>query len=188
MISPPIRWALALAALAWISQPVIAEVAGQRAVAELLAGRPDKALYWQSVARRLEPRSAAQYWTEGVILRDQAVAAQDRALAAKADAIFAEGTRADPFQVSNYLERARMYRMHPELFDEPGVRQAALALTGKALSLRPYSYAVQAEQARSLAFAGRDADARRIVDAMLAQNPESNLGRGLAAELSMPAR
>jgi len=183
-ISPTIRWMLALCALAWISQPLLAEVAGRNAFAELLSGRADSALYWQSVARRLEPRNGTQYWKEGVILRDQAVAAQDRALAAKADAIFSQGMIADRYQPSNYLERARTYRLHPELFDAAEAGSKALVLTGKALLLRPRSPAVKAEHVRSLAFAGRTVEARRIVEAMQVHNPESRLARGLALELN----
>jgi hypothetical protein len=193
MISPTFRWMLALCALAWISQPMLAELAGRNALVNLLAGRADSAMYWQSVARRLEPRSGTQYWTEGVILRDQAVAARDRVLAAKADATFSQGMIADPYQPSNYLERARTYRMHPELFDDTEVRNKALVLTGEALSLRPRSAAVKAEHVRSLAFVGRTVEARRIVEAMQVQNPDSRLARGLAAELdfaplNVPAR
>ena len=182
-LPPIVRWVLALCALAWISQPLLAELAGRNALADLFAGRADSALYWQSVARRLEPRSGTQYWTEGVILRDQAVALHDKALAAKADALFRQGMIADPYQPSNYLERARTYRMHPELFDDTGMRDKALVLTSEALLLRPRSNAVQAEHVRSLAYLGRTAEARRIVEAMQLQNPDSRLARGLAAEL-----
>jgi hypothetical protein len=49
--------------------------------------------------------------------------------------------------------------------------------------VRPYVLASQAEYARSLAFAGRTGEARRLAKAMAEQHPESPVARRLAAEL-----
>ena len=182
--APLAKAALALAALAWLAQPAIADAASRRALDALRAGRVDAALYWQSVARRLEPGNAAHYWTEGVIWRDQAIDAKDAALAAKADMLFAEGMRHDPYQVANYLERARFRRMHPELFGGPSEAQI-LQWTGEALRLRPYSPVVIAEAARSLAHFGRRAEAIELVRGLLARHPDEDMARKLADEFGV---
>lgn len=180
--------ALSVAALAWLAQPAVADFASGRALAELRAGRPDAGLYWQSVARRLEPRNGVHFWTEAVIWRDQAVEARDKALAARADMLLAEGIRADPYQIANYLERARLHRMHADLFDRPSNPREVLAWTGEALRLRPYSLMVQAEHARALSHAGRGEEARRMVRMMLERHPETNMARGLATEFGLQDR
>jgi O-antigen ligase len=177
--------AFSIAALAWLAQPAIADFAGRRALAELGAGRPDAGLYWQSVARRLEPRNGVHYWTEAVIWRDQAVEAHDKSLAARADMLFAEGMRADPYQIANYLERARLHRTHADLFDHSPSRQELLAWTGEALRLRPYALIAQAEHARTLAYAGRVEEAKRMVSAMLVRHSGTEMARGLAREFGV---
>ena len=183
--STVVTGALSIAALAWLAQPAIADFAGSRALAALAAGRTDAGLYWQSVARRLEPRNGTHYWMEGVIWRDQAVEARDKALAARADTLFSDGMRADPYQIANYLERARLRRKHTELFDHPVSTRQLLAWTGEALRLRPYSLIVQAEHARTLSYAGRGEDAKRIVRAMLERHPDTGMARGLATEFGL---
>lgn len=177
--------ALSIVALAWLAQPAIADFAGRRALAELGAGRPDGGLYWQSVARRLEPHNGVHYWTEAVIWRDQAVEAHHKALAAKADMLFADGMRSDPYQVANYLERARLHRMHADLFDHPPSQQELLVWTGEALRLRPYSLIAQAEHARTLSYVGRGEEAKRIVRTMLERHPDTDMARGLATEFGL---
>ncbi|HEY6966423.1 MAG TPA: O-antigen ligase family protein [Burkholderiales bacterium] len=177
--------ALAVAALAWLAQPAAADFATSEALTELRAGRPDSGLYWQSVARRLEPRNGVHYWTEAVIWRDQAVEARSKAFAARADMLFAEGMRADPYQVANYIERARMHRTHAELFDQPAGPRQLLAWTGEALRLRPFSLVAQAEHARTLAYAGQTEEALRIVRAMLERHGDTGMARGLAKEFGL---
>lgn len=184
-LSPMISGVVLVAALALLAQPMLAELAGDRAVGALLSGRADSALYWQSVARRLEPRNGAHYWVEGVIWRDQAVEAGDKATMAKADMLFAGGMLADPYQIANYLERARTRRKHPELFDGRS-EQEVLDWTGEALRLRPYSLLAQAERARALGYAGRADEARRIARQMLARHPGADMARGLASEFGLP--
>ena len=181
---PFARAALAFAFLAWLAEPAAAELAGDRALNALLAGRLDSALYWQSVARRLEPRNPAHYWTEGVIWRDQAIDAKDATLAAKADVLFAEGMRNDPYQVANFLERARFRRMHPELFGGRSESQVD-DWTAQALRVRPYSQVVIAERARALDYLGRRAEAIEMVRNLVAKHPETDMARGLADEFGI---
>jgi O-antigen ligase len=183
--TPIVTAALSSAALAWLAQPAIADFATAKALAELGEGRPDAGLYWQSVARQFEPRNGVHYWTEAVIWRDQAVEARDKALAARADRLLAEGMRADPYLVANYLERVRLHRAHAALLDRPASDLELLGWTGEALRRRPYQLMVQAEHARALARAGRVDDARRIVLAMQDRHRDSGMARGLAREFGL---
>jgi hypothetical protein len=175
--------AVAFAALAWLAQPVLAEFAARRALNELFAGRAREGVYWQTVARRLEPRSGRRCWEEGVIWRDQALETGDKEFAANADAAFSQGMLVDPYDVNNFVERARFHREHRQLLAQPASPEEILAWSAHVLSLRPYVLASQAEYARSLAFAGRTDEARRLAKAMAGQHPDSPVVRRLAADL-----
>ena len=182
-ITLPIRYAIVIAALAWLGQPALAEFALDRTASLLKEGDVRRALYWQSVAQRLEPRDAAFSWAGAIIWRDQAEATRDKAFAALADRLFADCAQADPFRIDCYLERARLHRLHAELFERPAPPQQVLVWTREALRLNPYSVTAGAEHARALAFAGRIGDARRLVRSMLERYPKSELVRDVAAEL-----
>jgi hypothetical protein len=183
-LSTPITRAfVAIAATAWLAQPAMAEEAAKLALDALFSGNAEKGLYWQTVARRLEPQSGKRYWEEGVILRNLAVESGDRDYAAKADATFAAGMLADPYDVNNFAERARLHRLHPGLLDQPAAPAAVLAWAAHVLEMRPYAVATQLEYIQTLKFAGRIDEARRMADAVMARHPESAAARRLAAEL-----
>jgi hypothetical protein len=181
--TPLITGAIAVAAFAWLAQPVAAHFAARHALAELFAGHPREALYWQAVARRMEPKSGMRYWEEGVIWRDQALAANDKAFASRADAMFAEGALVDPFDVNCLSERVRLHRLHANLLEHTESPTEVLTWSAKALKLRPYSVATKAEYARTLAFAGRAEEARQIARDLRSRYPDSALARRLAAEI-----
>jgi O-antigen ligase len=183
--SPAISGALLTAALAWLAQPVLADYAGYRSLTALREGRAEGGLYWQAVARRLEPRSGAQYWAEGLILRGQAAATRNSTLANLADHAYADGIRADPHYPLNYLERSRLHRTHPDLLARPASMAELLGWSAEAMRLQPYSLAVRAEHARALAFVGRPDEARRIARDMIDRSPESDVARRLARELEV---
>jgi hypothetical protein len=131
----------------------------------------------------MEPRSGRRHWEEGVIWREQALIARDKALAGKADATFAEGARVDPYDLNNLSERVRLHRAHAALLENPAPPATILAWSEQLLKQRPYSVAIQAEYVRSLAYAGRVDEARRLSRAMAAKNPASPIVRRLAAEI-----
>jgi O-antigen ligase len=181
--TPLVLGAATVVVLAWLAQPAIGEYAARRALDRLSAGDAQEGVYWESVARRLEPQSGKRHWEEGVIWRYQALASDDKLLAAKADDMFAEGTRVDPYDPNNFIERARLNRLNPPLLERPASPEAVLAWNARALKLRPYMLAAQAEYARALAHAGRSEEARRLARAMLAQHPDSQIARRLAADM-----
>lgn len=175
--------ALGVAALAWVAQPAVAEIASHRAVAELMNLRPSEALYWQSVARRFEPHYGHRYWEEGVIWRDQAIETGNRALAATADATFAAGMLAAPYDPSNFYERARLHRQHPDLLPGAVSKEQILEWSAQALRLLPLSISTRVEYAHSLAHAGRLQEARKLSRELVRKRPESENARRLAKEL-----
>ncbi len=181
--TPLVSGAVVFAILAWLGQPAIGDLAARRALDQLAAGNAQEGLYWQSVARRLEPLSGRRHWEEGVIWRDQALASSDRTFAAKADAIFAEGARVDPYDANNFTERARLHRLHANLLEQPVSPAVVLEWNAQVLKLRPYMLAAQAEYARALVHAGRVDEARRLARAIAEKHPESQIARRLAAEL-----
>jgi O-antigen ligase len=181
--TPVVASVVAAALLTWLAQPVAGFFAAHYALEQLFEGRVDEALYWQSVARRMEPRSGPRYWEEGVMWQEQALAAGDRALAARADALFAEGSRVDPYHPNSVSARARLHRMHPELLAAPASADTILAWSAQAVKLRPYMVGMRADYIRALAHAGHADEARRLAQAMASQHPASPLVRELIGEL-----
>jgi predicted Zn-dependent protease len=171
------------AALCWLAQPVIAELAINRSLTVLQRGEVRDALYWFSVARRLEPRHAAPYWSEALIWRDQAIEAKEAAFAAEADALYVQGLRANPYEVVNLLGRVRLHREHPELLRPAATPDEILEWSKRAVNLRPQQPAVQAEYARSLANAGRLEDARKLAERLVDRFPESPAVKRLARDV-----
>jgi hypothetical protein len=172
-----------LAAFAWLAQPMVAEFAVWRSIVLLTRGETREALHWQSVARRLEPRHPAHYWAEATIWRGQAILTGNPLLGTRADEVFAEGTRVNPYDVANLLGRMEMHRRHPELLYKVAPRAEQIAWAERAASLRPVNLTVQAEVVRTFASAGELARAQQLARSLLAQYPESRLARRLAAEL-----
>ena len=180
--TPRIRWTLAIAALAWIAQPALADLASRRSVATLAGGNARDALYWLSVARRLEPRLPAHYWAEGMIWQGQAVESKNPALAARAEELFVAGSNASPYDVANLLARVSLHRQHPELASASSPAEV-LSWSARAASLRPQLLTIQGEYARTLAYAGQVEQARALARRLLVEFPEAEFARRLAAEL-----
>ena len=182
--APLLAGALALG-LAWLSLPVLAEFAAKRSLTGLFAGNLEAGLHWQMLARWLEPRNAVHYWAEGVMWREQAKQTGKRALAAKADEMFAEGIRANPYEIGNHMERARLHRLHAELFERPASPVQIISWTGEAVRLQPYSLPARVEHARALAHAGRTDEARRLANKLLDRYPDSSTVLRLGSDLKI---
>lgn len=182
VVSPPIRWALAVAALSWLAQPMLAEMAVLRSIVVLARGEARDGIYWQSVARRLEPRHPAHYWAEATIWREQAILTRNPLLAAQADALFVEGMRVNRYDVGNLLGRINLHRRHPALLKDAASPAEVLSWADRAATLRPQNLTVQAELARTLAYAGKRDLARAKARGLVEQHPNSKFARRLAAE------
>jgi O-antigen ligase len=182
-LSPPIRWALVVFGLVWLAQPMIAEFAVLRSIVLLRHGEARDALYWQSVARRLEPRHPAHYWAEATIWRHQAIMTRNPRLAEQADTLFAEGARVNPYEVANLLGRAELHRKHGELLKGRAPPMEVLSWSERAARLRPQSLAAQAELVRALAHAGEKQRAQVLARSLAEKYPESDFARRLAVEL-----
>lgn len=182
-VTPAIRWTLAFAALAWLSQPVIAQLAVNRSVGLLARGEASDAIYWQSVAQRLEPRHPAQYWAEAMIWREQAFLTRNPKFAARADALYVQGIHANPYEVANQLSRARLHRDFPELLENAAKPAEILLWSRRAVELRPQQASVQAEYARSLAKVGRLDEARALAQSLAGLYPRSESVKRLARDL-----
>lgn len=183
VVSPPIRWALMLAALTWLAQPPLAEMAVARSIAALERGDAREGIYWQTVARRLEPRHPAHYWAEAMIWLGQAALTKNPLHSAQADALFVEGMRVNRYDVANLLGRIELHRQHATLLSQPARPAEILAWAEHAAALRPQRFPVQAELALTLAHAGERERARALARSLREQYPASKLARRLAAEL-----
>jgi O-antigen ligase len=182
-LTPVMRGALAVAALAWLAQPAVADFAVSRSIASLREGDVKRALYWQSVAQRLEPRLANHYWAEGMIWRDQLEETRNPLFAAEADSAFLRGMRANPHEVVNLFNRVQLHRRFPELLKEPASPAEIVAWAQQAVAMRPLNGGVQAEYARVLAYAGREDEARALARVLAERHPDSESVRRLQREL-----
>jgi O-antigen ligase len=182
-LTPPIRWALTFAALLWLAQPVVAEMAVLRSIVLLSRGEARDGIYWQSVARRMEPRHPAHYWAEATIWRRQALMTRNPLLAEQADALFAGGVKVNPYEVANLLGRAELHRRHGELLKQAAPPAEILSWSEQAARLRPQSLAVQGELVRSLVHAGEKQRAQVLARSLREQYPDSEFARRLAVEI-----
>jgi O-antigen ligase len=172
-IPRPLSASVFAAALLWLSLPVVAEAAANRSLVALFAGNLEGGLRWQRIARWLEPRNPVHYWAEGVMWREQAKSTGNKALAAKSDEMFAEGMRANPYEIVNHLERARLHRQNRALFERPAPAAEVLAWSSEAVRLRPFSLPALIEQAYALSSAGKDGEARKLANLLLDRYPGS---------------
>jgi O-antigen ligase len=183
-LTPPIRWALAVAALAWLAQPAIAELMLFRSLHLVRGGEVREALYWQSVARRFDPRHPVMYWTEATLWREQAALTHNPVFAQEADTLYAQGMRANPYEIINHLGRAKLHRDFPELLKDAASPAQVVEWSRRAVELRPQQIIPQVEYARSLAKAGRVGEARVLAQTLAGDFPGSaSAVRRLQAEL-----
>ncbi len=187
-VTAPIRWALAVFALTWLAQPVLAEMAVHRSIDVLQRGDTRAGLYWLSVARRLEPRHPAHYWAEGMTWREQAILTKNKEFGARADALFAAGARANPYDAAVLLARGELQRRHADLLQNPASAAEVLSWEERAAALRPQSVLVQSELARTLAYAGKPDDGLALIDRLAAGHSGSGLLRRVGKELRSGVR
>ena len=150
----------------------------------MAGGEVSGGLYWQSVARRLEPRNPAHYWAEAVIWRELAMETGNRAYWAKVDRLLADGIQANrPYSFSTQMERARLHRRHAQHLEHPAAPAEVLAWVDAALATAPGAFEGQVERARALDYAGRGTEARRLARELLGRRPDSPLARKLVEDL-----
>lgn len=182
-ITPAIRWTLVFAMLAWLAQPMIAEMAVNHSIALLARGEARDAIYWQSVARRLEPRHPVHYWAEATIWREQAILTKNPTLADRADALLVEGMRVNPYDAATRLARIELHRRHSSLLKNAAPPAEVLSWAEHAAALRPQNLAAQSELALALSYAGKRAQARALARGLVEKYPDQRFARRLAAEL-----
>jgi hypothetical protein len=182
-LTPAIRGTLVAAAIIWLSQPLIAEMASYRSVRLLERGETRDAIYWLSVAQRLEPRYPVHYWSEAMIWYQQLAVSRNPLFAAEADTRFVEGIRANPYEIACLFGRVALHSSYPELLKKPASPEEILGWTRRAVALRPQEGRVQAEHARALARVGRVDEARSLARALSVKFPDSRAVRRLGKEL-----
>lgn len=171
--------------LAWSVLPVAATMLADHAVKRLQAGDMAGGMYWQSVARRLEPRNHVHYWAEAVMWRELAADARTPGLAQRADELFAKGIAANPYEIINYVERSRLHRIHGSLLEHRATSERLLEWTAEAMRLRPYAPVAAAERVRVLVYAGRADEGRKLARWLLERRPDDPVATRLAAELGI---
>ena len=171
--------------LAWSALPVAAPLLSDHALKRLQSGDMEGGMYWQSVARHLEPRNHVHYWAEAVMWRELAADTRTPGLAQRADKLFAQGIAANPFEILNYVERSRLHRIHGALLEHQAAPERLLEWTAEAMRLRPFAPVAAAERARVLVHAGRSQEGRELARWLLERRPDDPVAIRLAAELGV---
>ncbi|MGZ5052773.1 MAG: O-antigen ligase family protein [Methylobacter sp.] len=147
-------------------------------------GNIQSTLYWNGVARELQPRVAIYYWLEGIIWQDQGVLQQRVDLLEKSNAVFSRGLEVNPFEVNNLLEKIALHRQHGSLLKQPASHREIMEWIGHARALQPYSDAVQIEYVHCLDFIGEHAKAVEQAKLLTHRRPQSKAARSLLESLS----
>lgn len=171
-------------AVVLLSGPVVAQIAARQGLAVLARGDAQGGIYWQSVARRVEPRNPTHYWAEAVVWRELGVESGERRYFSTSDRLLAEGIAANPpYSINLMLERARLHRRHASQLDAAASPTEILAWVEQALARAPKGTAARIEKARALANVGRREEARALADQLLRQRPDQAALQRLVAEL-----
>jgi hypothetical protein len=167
----------------WLGLPAFAETAAHVGLWQLRHGDARLGLWWNQLASNLQPREADYYWRSGIVLRNLCTALHSRDQCTQADAQFAKGVQANPFEVNNLVERVKLHREYQALLENPATPQQQLAWMMQARQLQPYSDTVQAELVRTLASAGKRDAAIVEAEALVRKRPKSRTARMLLEEL-----
>jgi O-antigen ligase len=167
-----------------LSQPYIAELAFKRAEKYTKQGEIEVALPYYELARRFAPYNAYYYALEGTYWR-QAVrkTGYGKQSAQRADQLFANGAKANPFDVKNVLSRAVLNRDYPELLSTPASNDNILDWFDHILYWRPRLVAGQLEHVKTLYKFGQKKKAKEMLEKYIIINPDSDGLTNLKEEL-----
>lgn len=167
-----------------LGRPVLAASISNYGLSRLESGDVQGGLFWNGVARELQPRVAKFYWREGIIWRDQGIAQQRADLLEKSNAVFGLGIEVNPFEVNNLLEKIALHRQYGSLLKQPASHRDIMDWIGHAKALQPYSDGVQMEYVRCLDFVGEHAKAIEQAKLLAHRRPQSKTAQSLLESLA----
>jgi len=176
--------ALVIGMMAWLGLPAFAEVSAGYGEFRFQHRDAQRGLYWHSIARTLQPRTAKYYWQEGIILRELGAAQARPDLLDKSDAIFSKGLEVNPFEVNNLLEKLALHRQYGTQLKQPASHQDIITWVNRAKSLQPHSDGVQMEYVSCLDFVGEHANAIEQAKLLVHRRPQFKAAQQLLESVS----
>lgn len=162
-------------AITGLSQPYLAELAFKQAEKNLELGQIKLALPFYELARRFAPYNAFYYAKEGTFLRYLVInGVYSEQTAQRADQLFADGAKANPYDVRNVLSRAVLNRDYPELLSSPADNSTIIAWFDHVLFWEPGLIAGQYEYVKTLYQFGQKKKAKELLDKFIIKNPGSD--------------
>ncbi|MCE5193955.1 MAG: O-antigen ligase family protein [Nitrospiraceae bacterium] len=169
--------------LLWLLQPVIAQYAFRYSNDLLKKGETKSAIKYLAFAQRLAPYEAFYCFSEGIILRAQAVDMQRNDLAEMADKIFRKGMKANPYFMDNFLDGIRLNRDHRNLLKKPADNKEISDWINHTYLWSPHSGIVNIEYARTLVFLGQKKEAAVAAKKLQEKYPDEKMVQELIKDL-----
>ncbi len=172
-------------AIIGLSQPYAAELAFKQAEKYIKQARVVDALPLYELARRFAPYNADYYVTEGTYWRLAVLNNGGGEQTAQwADELFADGAKANPYDVKNVLSRAVLNRDYPELLSPPASDDTILKWFEHVLYWEPRLIAGEVEYVRTLYKFKQEKKAKELLEKYTMINPGSDELIKLKEELS----
>ena len=169
-----------------LSQPYLAELSFKQAEKNFGLGEIKLALPFYELARRFAPYNPYYYFKEGTYLRIAVKHSDYRGQAVqRADQLFADGAKANPYDVQNVLSRAVLNRDYPELLSSPANKETILKWLDHVLYWEPRLLVAQVEYIKSLSLFGQKKKAKEVFEEYMMKNPNSDELIKLNKELSL---
>lgn len=162
-----------LVIVGFLSQPVIAQLAYNKAIERTQSLDIETALKLYELARRFAPTVPAYYWYEGAVLMNAVKLNQHSPSAVRADKLFAKGMNVGSFTVKNSLARAELHRDYGYLLADREDLNIVLSWNEAALYWRPSDPIVRAEHLKTLVAMRQYEKANTLLDNYLLQTPMS---------------
>ena len=169
-----------------LSQPYIAELAFKQAEKIFVEGEFGKALPFYELARRFAPYNPHYFVKEGTYWRWIVLHKKnDEKAAFKANKLFLDGAKSNPFDVKNVLSRAILHRDYPHLLINPANEETILGWFDHVLFWQPRLVTGQFEYVSTLYRFGHIKRAMSKLDEYIILNPKENVLLDLKKRLSL---
>lgn len=170
----------------WLGLPFFARLASDFSMQWLSQLDAQRAVYWQSIARTLQPRSSEYYWREGMIWKDLGVSRKNPSMLEKSETLFAKGAEVNPYETINLIHRIALHRDHENLLTTKIQQKEIESWMQRAKQLEPIGIDVQVEYIRFLNHYGPQEEAIKQAELLLQWKPNAKLAKLLLEEVKKP--
>lgn len=167
---------LSLLLIVYFSQTLIAELCFKHAKSEMNNFNIESAIKYFELARRFTPYNSEYYYQEANYWNLAVQHGRDfKQAAARADQLFDDGLKVNPYEVKNLLSRAVLHRDFPELLVQSATETELLEWFDYILYWRPQMIITQYEYIYTLLIYERTDEAEKKLKEYLSIYPKSEL-------------